>query len=111
MQRPMTSVPAQSFGLHFKIFQVEEVSGQVSGVDQFGKQMSLPLLLRGKSLRPVAGDRWIIDQTLGPWTLLAYIDGPVPTITGSRTNDTSSILEQILQLLTSGGLIVDQTTA
>jgi hypothetical protein len=55
------------------ITQVDIDQGIAIGVDEQRVQVTLPLLLsRAKGRLPVAGESWLIDQSLGFWSLVAF---------------------------------------
>jgi hypothetical protein len=56
------------------ITQVDQAQGLVVAVDEQRVEVRMPLLVtRAKGRLPVAGEAWLADQTLGFWSLAAYV--------------------------------------
>lgn len=86
-------------------------TGQVMVRDSLGNEMEVSYGYRPKGTGiPVAGERWLMVKRMGIWTLDALIDPQdPPVITGDR-DGIDPILSQIIDLLASQGLIIDETT-
>ncbi len=99
--------------LPWKMVHVEAVDdeGNALCIDQFGNQMVIPTsITRARGPKPVAGERWAVDRTIGGrWSFAAILAAQPPTITGTRAANPA--LEALLAWLEAAGLIIDGTEA
>lgn len=78
---PMTSVGNPGRGLGVKqvyIRSVDPSNDRVLATDPGGVQIELPYNICRAGRYPVAGQTWIVDRSLGFWSLAAYVRPPGP---------------------------------
>lgn len=93
---------------HARLASVDMVTEtEVHFVDQLGGRHSLDInRIVGKGLRPVQGEVWIIDRTLGEWTPTICLTRQLPEITGNVDEDSAN--DHLLTALEALGVISDE---
>jgi hypothetical protein len=78
--------------------------------DHLGKVDQIRLDLSPSSIRPRAGEHWILTKLGNGW-VFSYLDGPPkpPSLTYSRTGETTA-QAQLRAALVALGLVEDHTT-
>lgn len=78
--------------------------------NHIGVMRQVPMaVLRTKGAKPLVGERWVIDKSLGQWTFAAVLEATPLVLTGSRSG--GGALVNLLAALEEIGLFIDGTTA
>jgi endonuclease/exonuclease/phosphatase family metal-dependent hydrolase len=105
---PMAGISKE---MRVTIVGVNTDTGVIMVRDTFGNEITIDAANRPKGTGfPHDGEQWSMTKVQGQWYLKTQMGAPaIPTITGSR-NGLHPILNQMLDALTSHGMVVDQTT-
>ncbi|GAA1978742.1 hypothetical protein GCM10009738_66460 [Kitasatospora viridis] len=61
-----------------QIRQIDEAKGMALCVDPQGQYIEVALSIRRTVVRPMLGQTWLIDRSMGTWTLAALVDAAFP---------------------------------